>query len=276
MEYVNQILLNGVLFITDSELRPLLQTSTTSLEYTHTPNYGQTRPVRSGASVTSQYQGHMGAVTRLRSASVEWQEFLLPDGSRYFSHRTLRIVTDVDLRGVERLDAITRFLDEPNMETIPPPGWELWLRDGHKSTISFIPSQAWIHHGKRMVVFESPAPDLGELMSSDIDKMESEYQYWLFMVSHPVHAPLPPESVAEAIEVLTWFYINRLLPSPRLSPPPFSEEECQELLMQLRSFNREPSDSDLWPPDVYPPRHVCTDCVTCPHMCCIYSSCSCW
>ena len=33
-----------------------------------------------------------------------------------------------------------------------------------------------------------------------------EYQYWSFMVSHPAHAPLPPDSISKAIDVLTWSY----------------------------------------------------------------------
>ena len=38
--------------------------------------------------------------------------------------------------------------------------------------------------------------------------------------------------------------LDRLLPSPLPSIPPFSREECQELLTLLRSFNRELSHGD--------------------------------
>ena len=84
-----------------------------------------------------------------------------------------------------------------------------------------------------------------------------DYQYWSFMMSHPAHASLPSESVSEAVDVLTWSYtgpftslisfclfiflaLDRLLPSALPSIPPFSQEECQELLTLLRSFNSEP------------------------------------
>jgi hypothetical protein len=89
-----------------------------------------------------------------------------------------------------------------------------------------------------------------------------DYLYWSFMVSHPAHAPLPTESVSEAIDVLTWSYTglfldllilccrsspslasDRLLPSPAPSLPPFSQEECQELIALLRSVEREPPSS---------------------------------
>lgn len=46
-----------------------------------------------------------------------------------------------------------------------------------------------------------------------------EYQYWSFMVSHPAHAPLPTESVSEAIDVLTWSYTGLFLDSPILRLP---------------------------------------------------------
>jgi hypothetical protein len=90
-----------------------------------------------------------------------------------------------------------------------------------------------------------------------------EFQYWSFMVSHPAHALLPSESVSEAIDVLTWSYTgmllptslsvlpfirlvsDRLLPSPHPSLPPFSQEECQELLTLLRSFSRKHPYNDL-------------------------------
>ncbi|KAI9509554.1 hypothetical protein F5148DRAFT_740835 [Russula earlei] len=216
------------------DVPPSPQLSTTCLE--NASNHGRPGPEQSRTMFGSQYEDHTGRVPMGRLASAGWQEFVLPDGTRYFSNRALNVVADVDLRDAERLTAVTRFLDGDDVETLTQPEWELWLRDSSELTTAFIPRQAWIHHGERMAVFKPTAPDPGELMNEDIDKMESEYQYWLFMVSHPVHALLPPESIAEAIEVLTWFNINRLLPSPRLSPPPFSEEECQELLTELRSF----------------------------------------
>jgi hypothetical protein len=83
------------------------------------------------------------------------------------------------------------------------------------------------------------------------------------MMTHPAHALLPSESVTEAIDVLTWSYTgpftflilfcilffiflasDRLLPSSHPFQPPFSQEECQELLTLLRSFNRKPPHSD--------------------------------
>lgn len=80
------------------------------------------------------------------------------------------------------------------------------------------------------------------------------------MMTHPAHTLLPSESVTEAIDVLTWSYTgpfpflifilsfiflssDRLLPSTHPSLPPFSQEECQELLTLLRSFNRKPPHS---------------------------------
>ncbi|KAI9508967.1 hypothetical protein F5148DRAFT_821984 [Russula earlei] len=184
----------------------------------NTSTHGQSQPAQSFTILVSQDEGPMLPVQRCRFTNIEWQEFLLPDGTRYFSNPTLHIVADIDLRKTERLDAITRFLDGSETEILPLPGWELWLRDAN-----------------RLVAFEHPGSDLGELMNEDIERMESEYQYWLFVISHPVHALLPPDTVFEAIDVLTWMYTGRLVLSAYASPPPFSQEECQELLTQLRS-----------------------------------------
>lgn len=37
-----------------------------------------------------------------------------------------------------------------------------------------------------------------------------EYRYWSFLESHPAHAPLAPESRAEAMDALTWSYTGSL------------------------------------------------------------------
>ncbi|KAH9981599.1 hypothetical protein BJV74DRAFT_854774 [Russula compacta] len=220
------------------ESRPLLQQpSTTSLK--SPPNYEQTEPAQSVAIFASQNEGPSWPVPMRQFASLGWQEFLLPDGTRYFSNSTLHTVTDVDLRNAERLEAITTFLDGRDTEVLSPPGWELWLRDASEPTTTrvFVLLKAWVHHGARMVSFERPSSNPGEIMNKYADKRDMEYQYWSFMMSHPAHTLLPPDTVPEAIDVLTWSYTDRLLPSPHPSLPPFSQEECQELLTLLRSFS---------------------------------------
>ncbi|KAF8212791.1 hypothetical protein K438DRAFT_1902762 [Mycena galopus ATCC 62051] len=54
-----------------------------------------------------------------------------------------------------------------------------------------------------------------------------EYRYWAFMESHP----------ATPMDVLTWAWTDRVLPPQQLPlPPPFTQNECQELSGLLRSF----------------------------------------
>ncbi|KAI9508969.1 hypothetical protein F5148DRAFT_822103 [Russula earlei] len=201
----------------------------------NTPDHERSQLGQSFTILVSQDEGRMLSVRRHRARNIEWQEFLLPDGTRYFSSPTLHIVAD--LRNTEKLDAITTFLFGRDTGILPPPEWELWIRDASESTREFIPLKAWIHHGERMLVFVRPASDLGDLVNENIDRMESEYQYWLFMMSHPVHSFLSPRSVSDAIDALTWIYTSRLVMSTYAFPPPFSQEECQELLTQLRSFS---------------------------------------
>ena len=102
-------------------------------------------------------------------ASLGWQEFLLPDGARYFSNSTLHVVTDVDLRNTERLDVITTFLDGRDPEVLPPPEWELWLRDASEPTTASFLVKAWVHQKARMVLFERPSSDPGEIINKDVD-----------------------------------------------------------------------------------------------------------
>ncbi|KAJ7667201.1 hypothetical protein B0H17DRAFT_1251845 [Mycena rosella] len=69
-----------------------------------------------------------------------------------------------------------------------------------------------------------------------------EYRYWAFMEAHPAHASLPFAARREAMDVLTWAWTDRLLPPQQLPlPPPFTQNECHELLGLLRSFNDIPT-----------------------------------
>ena len=154
-----------VLFlIVDSESRPLLQPSTTSLK-----NYGQLDPGQSVSLFVPQDEGSLWPVSTRRFTSLGWQEYVLPDGARYFSNPDLHIVTDVDLRNAERLEAMTTLLSGSDAEVLPPKGWELWFRDTTGPTTAFIPAKAWVHHGARMVLLERPSSDPGEVMSKDVD-----------------------------------------------------------------------------------------------------------
>lgn len=217
------------------ETRPLLPRSTTPFK--NPPTYGHAEPTHSMSIFAPQNGDHMWPIPMRRFTNTGWQDIVLPDGSSYYSNSTLHVVTDIDLRNSERLDAVTTYLEGRDMDILPPQGWELWLRDAGASTTTFIPAKAWVHHGTRMLLFQRPSSDPGEVIPKDVDKSDMEYQYWSYMVSHPAHAPLPSTSVSEAIDVLTWSYTDRLLPSSHPSPPPFNQEECQQLITLLRSFN---------------------------------------
>lgn len=82
------------------------------------------------------------------------------------------------------------------------------------------------------------------------------------MEAHPAHTSLPLNSRSEAMDVLTWawtgmskhsmffpfthaFSSDRLLPSHRTVPAPFTQEECQELMSLLRSFGGMPPKTSL-------------------------------
>ncbi|TEB32087.1 hypothetical protein FA13DRAFT_1754558 [Coprinellus micaceus] len=66
------------------------------------------------------------------------------------------------------------------------------------------------------------------------------FRYWSFTEAHPAHMVLSPQSRNEALEVLTWAYTDRILPSQKPVPPPFGPSECDELRKLINSF---PADS---------------------------------
>lgn len=87
----------------------------------------------------------------------------------YYSHPTLRVTTDVDLRSITKLEAVTAYLEHRRLHdgSGTPPGFELWLRQGTSistdgktsmkkkrgsgKTKEFVAVRYWVDHKKRMV-----------------------------------------------------------------------------------------------------------------------------
>jgi len=84
----------------------------------------------------------------------------------------------------------------------------------------------------------SKLPYYGIASNILLQDLDSEYRYWAFMEGHPAHLPVSHRAKAEALDVLTWALTDRLLPSHRAIPPPFTQEECQELKGILKTFNQ--------------------------------------
>jgi hypothetical protein len=167
----------SITFLTiDSESRPLLQPPARSLK--NTLHYGQTDPGSSVSLFVPQDEGSLVPLSARRFSSLGWQEYVLPDGARYFSNPTLHIVTDINLRDTERLDAMTMLLDGSDTEVSPPKGWELWFRDTTEPTTTFLQAKAWVHHGARTVLLERPTLGPGEEMSKDVDSKLLTIRVW--------------------------------------------------------------------------------------------------
>ncbi|KIJ13358.1 hypothetical protein PAXINDRAFT_81382, partial [Paxillus involutus ATCC 200175] len=62
--------------------------------------------------------------------------------------------------------------------------------------------------------------------------LDDEYRYWSFVGIHPAHISRDVVEAArqEAIDALRWSYTDRLLTHLQPIPPPFSQQECQELI----------------------------------------------
>ncbi|PPQ77168.1 hypothetical protein CVT25_010796 [Psilocybe cyanescens] len=71
------------------------------------------------------------------------------------------------------------------------------------------------------------------------DQLDLEYRFWSFMEVYPAHCALPVNAKKEAMDVLTWAWTDRVLPSARAIPSPFKQEECQELMNLLKSFGHD-------------------------------------
>ncbi|KAG6901291.1 hypothetical protein C0995_014035 [Termitomyces sp. Mi166 len=193
------------------------------------------------ASTWSTQATHQGP----RLSDFGWIEYRLPDGTVYYVHPTRRVTADIDLRDDRRLDAINAYFERHGEGASAPAGLELWFRedgvnDGRR--LFCPPLRFLVNHGLKMATFDQSSVN-GEAGGSgrakkvvEDDQLDIEYRYWSFMEAHPAHATLPPNARAEAMDVLTWAWTDRLLPAHHPVPAPFTQEECQELTSLLRSF----------------------------------------
>jgi len=187
-----------------------------------------------------------------RLHDLGWIEYQLPDGTLYYVHPTRRVTTDVDLRVDTVLDIVTAYLERQKDGNVPQ-GLEMWVREGQPQKSrsrrgSLVPVRCWVDHRKRVVQFDRANEANGNAKGKNVetdDHLDMEYRYWAFIEAHPAHTSLPVNSKIEAMDVLTWAWTDRLLPSQRTIPAPFTQEECQELMSLLRSFNNEQSDAGL-------------------------------
>ncbi|KAF7984725.1 hypothetical protein HWV62_11654 [Athelia sp. TMB] len=184
--------------------------------------------------------------------TIGWIEYVLPDAATYYVHPTLRVVTDIDLRNERHLNNVMGYLDRgtgTGGEGFKvPQGCELWVRDAAKGRRrDCVPVRNWVDHVKRLVSFEAPSDRDGEgghHMHED-DKLDGRYRYWSFMETHPAHSGLSMAAHAEATDVLTWCYTERILPPAGPVTPPFTQAENQELMNMLRSFGTTPDPSGI-------------------------------
>ncbi|KAJ3567977.1 hypothetical protein NP233_g6017 [Leucocoprinus birnbaumii] len=238
------------------ENQPLLSKSKGPTSYLQPPTTGQNTqtnvnvsPVnglaRGSNAVGTWNPRDISAMPRLHE--LGWIEYHLPDGTFYYVHPTRRVTTDVNLRTEKMLNAVTTYLDNECKETAPA-GCELWLRDSSvdrsssssssgRPRKSFEPQKCWVNHQTRSVVIDTDQKGGKKRKAPEEDQLDMEYRYWSFIEGHPAHTTLPLNAKTEAFEALSWAWTDRLLPSNQVAPPPFSQDECQELNSLLRSFS---------------------------------------
>lgn len=227
-------------------------------------------PVASGASPVP-VQG------RSRLQELGWLEYHLPDGSFYYVHPTKHVTTDVNLRNEETLQEVDELLKLAGILGVGGSMGEVWLRDEalllserdrkkkerawRKSGNKGVPDWRFglwrVDHSMRSVV-KLGKEDVGKGKGKEKkkkgpagngegeeDQLDMEYRYWSFMEAHPSHTNLDEKAKGEALDVLSWALTDRILPSHRAIPAPFSQEECQELMTLLKSFESDNDDHGI-------------------------------
>lgn len=159
----NSLQLNPIPFVT-SERLPLLPRS---MDYNHasTSKSGSHADPSQSVAIVFPTAHAMAWPTAAQSIrSLGWTEYLLPDSSFYYANAGMRVITDIDLRNTKKLEAITEYLDRklPEEVSLPPVGWELWLRDAGSQKNNFAPLRNWVNHKAKILSFDPPPSPSGE------------------------------------------------------------------------------------------------------------------
>ncbi|KAF8494992.1 hypothetical protein F5888DRAFT_618009 [Russula emetica] len=145
----------------------------------------------------------------------------------------MKVTIDIDMRNQSKFQAVLSYFEDLELRK-DSEGVESWLRDVGSDELNFHPVRMWIDHQTRQISSEkhtvNHSADYGE------DRLDMEYRYWSFMEAHPAHVVLPSNARTEAMDAVARSYADCLLPSTRPIPPPFSQEECQNLIDFLRAF----------------------------------------
>ncbi|KAF8139089.1 hypothetical protein EV363DRAFT_1253141 [Boletus edulis] len=168
-----------------------------------------------------------------------WSEYTHPDGVHYYVNEDNRAITDFDLRSLTKLDEVSNTIDAFDDA---PEGCEMWIRAGSnvkkgwcKQKAGGDPAVFWVDHRHRRVLSEAPSDDY--VQSGVDDRLDDEHRYWAFIEMHPAHIPMGIVENArkDAIDVLHWSYTEHLTTHTHL--PPFSQDECRELIKLLNGPN---------------------------------------
>ncbi|KAH7906127.1 hypothetical protein BJ138DRAFT_666876 [Hygrophoropsis aurantiaca] len=202
------------------------------------PQWAQ--PPQFNENGSARAHGHFyGSVTR-PYVGRGWVEHTLPHGLRYFEHPRIRATTDLDLINMKILDEVMSTVETAG---IVPEGCEMWVREGpirrqgfRRTKVPTEPVVSWVDHRARRISSEVPSVNV-QVSPGEDERVDDEYRYWSFVESHPAHIALPQTARREAMEALHWSYTDRLLAHPQHVTPPFSQDECQELLKVLGNGN---------------------------------------
>ena len=101
--------------------------------------------------------------------SSGWTAHAFPNIPPYYYNARMRVTTDVDLRSKAKLESITQYLNSKDSHgpVLPPPGWEMFLRDSGKHQYEFSPVKGFVNHNERILTFDPEQMDDAGALSED-------------------------------------------------------------------------------------------------------------
>ncbi|KAG2013491.1 hypothetical protein CC2G_010399 [Coprinopsis cinerea AmutBmut pab1-1] len=166
-----------------------------------------------------------------------WVACVHPRGWLYFYNRTLKVVTDQDIRDPRTLELVEATIADYPIGALED-GMEVHLchvlspRDFETKNLFSLA----INHNSCLASY-----DLEDVLPDNVCQLDPKRQnrfrrfYWNYLSNHPSHSPTPDRAIKDAIDALTYFHTDNLI-SGASSTSPFSKAECTELSAIVRDL----------------------------------------
>lgn len=152
-----------------------------------------------------------------------------PQGWIYFYNRSLKVVTDHDIRDDAVYSSVSNSTSGYPLSDLDDQMEVLFMQLDVESKPQNSTFNLVINHKHCIASYVYEEVQDKNFHSFDPNTLNRKRRlYWNYLWKHPAHVPTPERAVPDAADALTWYYTDNLISGSR-SVVPFSKPECEDL-----------------------------------------------